>query len=80
MEEDEKYEVEKLIRKRSIRRGRGGWIIQYLVRWLTYRPESDTWETEQELRRYASEKIEEYKATNDNAALLAHANNYYINC
>ena len=43
VEGEEEYKVERLIRKRSIRRGRGGrWITQYLVRWLTYSPESDT--------------------------------------
>ena len=60
---EEEWEVEKLLQKRRIRRGRG-WITQYLVRWLTYGPESDTWEPEQELLRNAKERVEEYEAAN----------------
>ena len=48
------WEVEKLLHQRKIRRGRS-WITQYLVRWLTYSPESDTWEPEQELLKNAKE-------------------------
>lgn len=42
---EDEYEIEKLLQKRRIRRGRG-WSTQYLVRWLTYGPEDDTWEIE----------------------------------
>ena len=72
VEGEEEYEVEKLIKKRSIRRGRGGWVTQYLVRWLTYGAESDTWESEHELLRHAKESVEDYEATNNNAALLVY--------
>ncbi len=67
---EDEYEVEKLLRKRRIRRGRG-WSTQYLVRWLTYGPESDTWEPDYELLRNAKERVDEYEAANSNAALLA---------
>ena len=60
---EDEYEVEKLLQKRSIRRGRG-WSTQYLVRWLGYGPEDDTWETESELRRNASEMIDTFEARN----------------
>lgn len=74
VEGEEEYEVEKLIKKRSIRRGgrNGKWVTQYLVRWLTYGPESDTWETEQELLRHAKESVQDYEAANSNVALLAY--------
>lgn len=60
---EDQYEIEKLLQKRRIRRGRG-WSTQYLVRWLTYGPEDDTWETEQELRRHANDVVEAYEAAN----------------
>lgn len=67
---EEEYEIEKLLRKRSIRRGRGI-CTQYLVRWLGYGPEADIWELERELLRHAKETVEEYQAANGNAVLLA---------
>lgn len=60
---EDEYEIEKLLQKRRIRRGRG-WSTQYLLRWLIYGPEDDTWETEQELRRYANDVVEAYEAAN----------------
>ena len=57
-------EIEKLLQKRRIRRGRG-WSTQYLVRWMTYGPEDDTWETEHELRRHANEIVDAYERTNN---------------
>lgn len=42
---EEEYQVERLVRKRRIRRGRG-WSTQYLIRWLGYGPEHDTWQPE----------------------------------
>ena len=69
IEGEEEYEIEKLLRKRSTRRGQG-WSTQYLVRWLGYGPEADTWELERELLRHAKEIVEEYEAANSNVALL----------
>ena len=60
---EDEYEIEKLLQKRRIRRGRG-WSTQYLVRWLTDGPEDYTWETEQELRRHANDLVEAYEAAN----------------
>ena len=37
---EDEYQVEKLVRKRRIRRGRG-WSTQYLIRWRGYGPEHD---------------------------------------
>ena len=45
------------------RRGRG-WSTQYLVRWLTYGPKDDTWETERELRRRANDIVEAFELAN----------------
>ena len=41
-ESDESYEIEKLINKRIIRKGRDQ-STQYLVRWKGYDPEHDMW-------------------------------------
>lgn len=67
---EDEYEIEKLIRKRRIRRRRD-YSIQYLVRWLTYGPENDTWETEHELRRHANDLVEAYETANSQAAGIA---------
>ena len=45
-------------------RSLSGWSTQYLVRWFTYGPKDDTWETEQELRRHANEMVDAYEASN----------------
>ena len=45
LNEENEYEIEKLIRKRRIRRGRD-WSTQYLIRWRDYGPEHDTWQPE----------------------------------
>lgn len=42
---EEEYQVERLLRKRRIRRGRG-WSTQYLIRWRGYGPEHDIWQSE----------------------------------
>ena len=60
----DEYKVKKLLQKRSVRRGQG-WSTQYLVRWLTYGPEDNTWETERELRKHANEMVNEYERAND---------------
>ena len=36
------YEIERLLRKRRVRRGRG-YFTEYLVRWVGYGPEHDAW-------------------------------------
>ena len=64
IDDEAEYEIEKLLQKRRIRRGRG-WSTQYLVRWLSYGPEDDTWETEHELRRHANDIVEAYETANN---------------
>ena len=39
---DIEYVIEKLLRKRRVRKGRG-WLTQYLIRWKGYGPEYNTW-------------------------------------
>ena len=44
------YEINKLVRKRKIRRGRGRtWSTEYLIRWKGYRPEHDIWQPERDV-------------------------------
>ena len=53
-EDDVQYEVEKLLRKRK-----EGGRVHYLVKWLGYRDEDNTWEPEDNLD--CDEKIEEFE-------------------
>lgn len=39
---DEEYEIDRLLQKRRIRKGKG-WSTRYLIRWLGYCPEADSW-------------------------------------
>ena len=66
---EEKYEIEKLLRKRIVKRGRE-WFVQYLIWWLGYGSKADTWELERELLRYVKETVEEYEVANSNVALF----------
>ncbi|KAI0997351.1 hypothetical protein K3495_g10832 [Podosphaera aphanis] len=59
----EEHEIEKLIAKRKIRKGRG-WSIQYLVRWEGYGPESDEWTTIAALKN-AKELIRDFERGSD---------------
>jgi chromodomain-containing protein len=59
VEGEEEFEIERLLRKRTIRRGRGS-QIQYLVRWKGYGPEHDQWYSEKDLGN-AVELIREYE-------------------
>ena len=45
VDNQDEYHVERLIRKRRIRRGRG-WSTQYLIRWRDYGLEHDIWQPE----------------------------------
>ena len=54
----QEYEVEKIVDKRKIKRGRGI-QIQYKVRWKNYSSNEDTWEPLKNL--YCPEKILEYE-------------------
>ena len=46
--DSEEYEVEKLLDRRIIKKGRG-YSTQYLIRWLGYSPEHDQWYRIQDL-------------------------------
>ena len=58
---EEEYEVERLLVKRRVRKGRG-WSTQYLVRWLGYDATDDMWITKRELQRYSADRIAEFEA------------------
>jgi hypothetical protein len=59
-EEDGSYEVESLIKKKRIVRGRK-YVLQYLVRWKGYGPENDEWIDRSELQRNATEILMEFE-------------------
>ena len=66
---EKKYEIEKLLRKRIIKRDRE-WFVQYLIRWLKYDSEINTWKLKRELLRYVKEIMKEYEIANNNATLF----------
>ena len=57
-DENQSYRVERLINRRVIRRGRG-FSTKYLVRWVGYGPEYDTWYNIKDLDESA-ELVKEY--------------------
>jgi hypothetical protein len=59
-EEDGSYEVESLIKKKRIVRGRK-YVLQYLVRWKGYGPEHDEWIDRSELQRNATKILAEFE-------------------
>lgn len=63
----EEWEIEKLIAKRRIRKGRG-WSTQYLARWLGWGPEYDEWMPMSRLNN-APALIEQYDRTHGEVAL-----------
>lgn len=50
----------KIVNKRGIRRGRGGVVTQYLVRWKGFGPEHDEWMAEKDLS-HAKELVQDYE-------------------
>lgn len=62
---NDEFEIERLLQKRRIRKGRG-WSTQYLVRWLGYGPEDDTWMPEHRLAN-APELVRQYEEVNGSA-------------
>lgn len=62
----EEYEIDRLVNKRPIRRGRG-WSTQYLVRWKNCGLEEDMWLPERELGN-ASGLVNEYEERYGTAA------------
>ena len=69
IDEKKKYEIEKLLRKRIIKRKRE-WFVQYLIRWLDYDLKTNTWELKRELLRHVKKTMKEYNVVNSNVALL----------
>ena len=57
-DENQSYRVERLMNRRVIRRGRG-YSVEYLVRWVGYGPEYDTWYNIKDLDE-SSELVKEY--------------------
>jgi hypothetical protein len=58
---EEEWEVERLLSKRTRRRGRGAAVVEYLVHWKGYPDSDNTWEPESSLRENCSDAIEEYE-------------------
>ena len=68
----EEWEIEKILRKRVTRRGRGH-RTEYLVRWVGYGPQDDTWIAERDLGN-ANEILQEFNEREDrdqDAALVS---------
>jgi hypothetical protein len=57
---EEYFEVESLVAKRQIRKGRKSKIVQYLVKWEGYDMSESTWQTEDDLVN-VPEMIQEYE-------------------
>lgn len=71
VDNQDEWEIERLLQKRRIRRGRG-WSVQYLVRWKDCGPEDDMWLAEAELLRNAADLVEAFSRENgDEVALRA---------
>ena len=66
-DEFKSWEVERILNKRVIRKGRG-WATQYLIRWLGYGPEFDQWYNQKDLANSA-DLIQQY----ENAMTAANA-------
>ena len=66
---EKEYEIEKLLRKRIIKRERK-WFVQYLIRWLEYNSKINTWKLKRKLLRYAKKIMKKYNAANNNVALF----------
>ena len=55
MEKEDEYNMEKILDKKKVR-GK----TQYLVKWLGYEDEENSWEPAENLSPETAEKIEEY--------------------
>ena len=62
----EEYEIERLLRKRTIRRGRR-YSTEYLVRWVGWGPEHDSWFNVKDLGN-ARDLVEEFDREEERAA------------
>ena len=56
---EQEFVIERLLRRRKIRRGRG-FSTEYLVRWAGYRPEDDAWYNIKDLGN-AKELVEDFE-------------------
>lgn len=64
-EETDEAEIEKIVTRRTV--ATGGW--QYRVRWAGYGAKDDLWYTEENLRGYAPDLVEEYNGECEEAQI-----------
>ena len=69
IDEEKKYKIEKLLKKRIIKRKRE-WFVQYLIKWLNYDSKINTWELKRELLRHIKKTMKKYNVVNSNVVLL----------
>ena len=68
---EDEYVIDKLVRKRRVRKGRG-WSVQYLIRWKGYGPEHDTWQPERDVAD--TKALDEYERLYGTTSGIVHAN------
>ena len=68
---EDEYIIDKLVRKRRIRKGRS-WSVQYLIRWKGYGPEYDTWQPERDVAD--TKALDEYERLYGTTSGIVHVN------
>ena len=71
------YEIDRLVRKRRVRKGKG-WSIQYLIRWKGFGPEHDTWQPERDVMdTVALDEYERRYGTTSGIAMTVSTKRHY---